>query len=278
MSTAADNTTPALFTFPTDFWAYWEIGFGAIWGAYVRLNEFHDINCESATISAIDSWVIASRFWNTPDGQRSFPQNTIYIASPIMASKKLLDAYETCMFQSAWWQLNTEPTHPDLVPCPEWWSDAQPEADNADMLLGKMKQSPVNRHWCYVREDGEYEEADMEEEEEEKVEDDEPEDDGFLMAKLRQRLRQAREEADEDMDEEEDNVEDPGNDGTTAVMLGHEWDFEWMIHAFGQDDTTKDKTEDFVWHNVNEKRKSVAANPYQLPDDESFEYQSGKIN
>jgi hypothetical protein len=137
------------------------------------------------------------------------------------------------------------------VPCPEWWSDA--ETDTA------------KRHWCYVNKDDEYVEADVEEDEEP------AEDDGFLMAKLRQE--------EDEVDAEPEDIEDPGNEDESSIIdLGHVWDFEWMYHYFNWSLPTKENVEDFTWENIEARRESVEANPFQGPDGDPREIMADELN
>lgn len=121
MPISPESTTPAAMVWPTEFYGIFEMIFGVGWGAYVKLNEFHDMNCESATIVAIDSFVGANRFWNSPGNQREFPENLVLVTSPLISVLNMWHAWELCHFGDPWWAMNAPTPVPDMVPCPEWY-------------------------------------------------------------------------------------------------------------------------------------------------------------
>jgi len=171
---------------------------------------------------------------------------------------KMYKAFNVCWNQSPWWEENVEESHGPLVPCPEWWSDA--ETDSGMVLTAKLQQTfamieedkkggrPTTtvRHWCYIDTEGKYMDAEAEAEEE-PAEEEVAEDDGFLLTRLRQ---------------EEGEIEDPGNEEVTIIDLGHEWDYEWIIWYFNQSKTTKDKLENYAWENIEARKISVEENPF----------------
>jgi hypothetical protein len=69
---------------------------GMAMGAYMRLADNFQMDCQAASFAAVDKVILAAQFWNMPTQRSTWPGNVLFYVKPYNAVMALKEAWNTC--------------------------------------------------------------------------------------------------------------------------------------------------------------------------------------
>lgn len=252
MSVSQAFTTPDLAHPPYFPWEWYELVAGFMMGAYTRVIDTVQFDCQAQAVNAADKFYLASKVFNIPLKYSKWPANAVYYLDAVNAAYAVQKAWKQCSDLSPWWEFTNMP----------------PPIEIEEYGPGKGRPGDDDEE--------EVVEEEVVEEEPEVVEEEEPEEEfnPWRLNKTSKRLREAPEGHDQDVDgfarefgRDDDDTFIPRFD---FKNLGPVWDKYFIFKAFDPEFPNGDGFIKYTYDQIMDKIEAVESgkrNYYETQED-----------